>query len=256
MTAWKREGSLVPLGIEIALAFALALSSFVIVAVTFDALEATALVIAAIVVYGAAIFWIAQMWGVAYGVPVAMAAVLAYDWFQVPPTHELEIPDTANLEELLVFFALSVLVGESAAYASQRAHVSEEARDKLLDEQAALRRVATLVAQEAPPSEVFSAVAEEVIRLLDVDDAALIRYDDRRGATSSRPRAPPTSSFPSARGSRSTATTSPRACSAPDRRRGSTAIGMSRAASATAHGRSASAAPSGARSRSTAGCGA
>ena len=183
MTAWKREGSLVPLGTEIALAFALALSSFVIVAVTFDALEATALVIAAIVVYGAAIFWIAHTWGVAYGVPVAMAAVLAYDWFQVPPTHDLEIPDTANLEELLVFFALSVLVGETAAYASQRAHVSEEARDKLLDEQAALRRVATLVAQEAPSSEVFTAVADEVIRLLDVDDAALIRYDDDGEAT-------------------------------------------------------------------------
>ena len=77
--------------------------------------------IAAIVVYVAAIFWIAHTWGVAYGVPVAMAAVLAYDWFQVPPTHPLEIPDTANLEELLVFFALAVLVGEAAAYASQRA---------------------------------------------------------------------------------------------------------------------------------------
>jgi signal transduction histidine kinase len=181
--AWKREGSLAPLVTEIALAFAVALTSFVIVAVTFDALEATALVIAAVVVYGAAIFWIAHTWGVAYGVPVAMAAVLAYDWFQVPPTHQLEIPDTANLEELLVFFALSVLVGETAAYASQRAHVSEEARDKLLDEQAALRRVATLVAQEAPPPEVFTAVTEEVVRLLDVDDAAMFRYDDDGEAT-------------------------------------------------------------------------
>ncbi len=43
------------------------------------------------------------------------------------------------------------------------------------DEQAALRRVATLVARSAPPAEVFAAVAEEVGRLLSVDAAAVRR---------------------------------------------------------------------------------
>ena len=37
------------------------------------------------------------------------------------------------------------------------------------EEQAALRRVATLVARAAPPEEVFAAVAEEAGRLLAAD---------------------------------------------------------------------------------------
>jgi PAS domain S-box-containing protein len=45
------------------------------------------------------------------------------------------------------------------------------------DEQAALRRVATLVAQAAPPEEVFAAVTTEVRGLLAVDLTAMGRYD-------------------------------------------------------------------------------
>ena len=48
---------------------------------------------------------------------------------------------------------------------------------QLAREQAALRRVATLVAQATPPPEVFAAVAEEVGRLLAVDFTILVRYD-------------------------------------------------------------------------------
>jgi PAS domain S-box-containing protein len=49
-------------------------------------------------------------------------------------------------------------------------------RGRLADEQAALRRVATLVAEGVPPAELFGAVSEEVGRLLCVDAAAMIRY--------------------------------------------------------------------------------
>jgi GAF domain-containing protein len=51
------------------------------------------------------------------------------------------------------------------------------------EEQAALRRVATLVARAAPPEEVFSAVAAEVGRVLRVDLAILSRYDSEDSAT-------------------------------------------------------------------------
>src|SRR5580700_1965358 len=49
--------------------------------------------------------------------------------------------------------------------------------------QAALRRVAMLVAQAAPPEAVFAAVAAEAGRLLGVDAAVLARYDPRDTAT-------------------------------------------------------------------------
>src|ERR1700722_15722835 len=48
---------------------------------------------------------------------------------------------------------------------------------RLAEEQAALRRVPTLVARATSPEEVFAAVAEEVGRLLAVDFAILVRYD-------------------------------------------------------------------------------
>jgi GAF domain-containing protein len=54
---------------------------------------------------------------------------------------------------------------------------------RLADEQAALRRVATLVAREAPPSDVFDAVAGELGRLLDVASTGMVRFEDDQTAT-------------------------------------------------------------------------
>src|SRR5262249_10999495 len=48
----------------------------------------------------------------------------------------------------------------------------------LVQEQAALRHVATLVAHDAPPAKVFEAVAAEVGELLDANLTVLGRYDD------------------------------------------------------------------------------
>jgi signal transduction histidine kinase len=55
--------------------------------------------------------------------------------------------------------------------------VSGEDVQPLAEEQAALRRVATLVAQGAPPEEVFAAVIDEVAQLFPVDYAGMARYD-------------------------------------------------------------------------------
>jgi GAF domain-containing protein len=52
---------------------------------------------------------------------------------------------------------------------------------RLLEEQAALRRVATLVARDTDRLEVFAAVAEEVGRLFGADVTSMIRFDDGHG---------------------------------------------------------------------------
>ena len=60
------------------------------------------------------------------------------------------------------------------------AHSLEQSRDdlrQLAEEQAALRRVATLVAQRASPAEVFDAVTREVAALLDAPSTRLVRYE-------------------------------------------------------------------------------
>jgi signal transduction histidine kinase len=53
----------------------------------------------------------------------------------------------------------------------------------LADEQAALRRVATLVARGARPARIFSAVSDEVGRLFDSDQASVMRFDSEGPAT-------------------------------------------------------------------------
>ncbi len=49
---------------------------------------------------------------------------------------------------------------------------------RLADEQAALRRVATLVASSPDPKQVFRSVAEEAGRLLGTESSATVRFDD------------------------------------------------------------------------------
>jgi signal transduction histidine kinase len=71
------------------------------------------------------------------------------------------------------------LVATAVANAQNRAAL-EASRDelaRLLAEQAALRRVATLVARGIDPAQIFSAVAEEVRRLLGADSAGIGRFE-------------------------------------------------------------------------------
>ena len=68
----------------------------------------------------------------------------------------------------LIAGQLAVSLDNAQLYAKYR---------QIADEQAALRRVATLVARAAPPQEVFAAVTEEAGRLLAADFAILARYD-------------------------------------------------------------------------------
>ena len=54
---------------------------------------------------------------------------------------------------------------------------------RLADEQAALRRVATLVAREASPVELLRAVADEVARVVDVEAVGMLRFEPDETAT-------------------------------------------------------------------------
>ena len=74
----------------------------------------------------------------------------------------------------LIAGQLAVSLGNAQLYAGYR---------QIAGEQAALRRVATLVAQSAPPEEVFAAVAAEAGRLLGADVALSIRYDPKDSIT-------------------------------------------------------------------------
>jgi signal transduction histidine kinase len=76
----------------------------------------------------------------------------------------------SDIEQRLALF--TELLASAIASAESRAELA-----RVAGEQAALRRVATLVARGAPPEELFAAVAEEVGELLRVDHTGMSRYE-------------------------------------------------------------------------------
>ena len=103
----------------------------------------------------------------AVGAPIIVEGNL---WGAIFAASTLEQPLPAGTEARLASF--TELVATAIANADSRAALA-----RLAEEQAALRRVATMVARGAAPQEVFAEVTEELARLLPVDMAALIRYD-------------------------------------------------------------------------------
>jgi signal transduction histidine kinase len=126
---------------------------------------------------------VARFAGILYALPVGAVTIEAFDWYFLPPLRNL---DRDTVLVLGLFLGMSVIVGAVATQAGRRAAGSEQARGVLADEQAALRRVATLVALQPSPAEVFAAVTEETARtarLLHIDSAHLIVYERNRTAT-------------------------------------------------------------------------
>ena len=98
------------------------------------------------------------------------------------------ISDSVVATQLFIAIAaLTSLVLAAVSVERTRASLalaaSEASQRRLADEQAALRRVATLVASAASPSRVFEQVTNEVALLLGVSGASVVRYDGSGTAT-------------------------------------------------------------------------
>jgi PAS domain S-box-containing protein len=101
------------------------------------------------------------------GVPIS---VRGRTWGVMIATSK-DVPFPAEAEARLQGFT------ELVATAISNASARDEVR-VLADEQAALRRVATLVAKHAPQGEVFATIAEEMGGLLAVDSVHMVRYEE------------------------------------------------------------------------------
>ena len=109
----------------------------------------------------------------AAGAPISVEGRL-WGALQVAMSREAGLP--GRTEERLAAFA------ELTATAIANAQARSELRG-YAGEQAALRRVATLVAQGAPPEKVFVTVTEEIGRVLSADFTGLSRYEGKDAAT-------------------------------------------------------------------------
>jgi signal transduction histidine kinase len=131
------------------------------------------------VLYILAVVPVAIVWGTGLAALTAILSAVAYDYLFVPPAHSFKIADARNNIALGVFLVTAVIVGGLSARLRRAAVES----GRLADQQAALRRVATLVARGAPPPEVFSAVAQELAEQFSATITAVLRYEDDGTAT-------------------------------------------------------------------------
>jgi signal transduction histidine kinase len=103
----------------------------------------------------------------AVGTPIIVGGRL---WGVMSAASSAEQPLQSGTEARLASF--TELVATAIANVESRARLA-----RLGEEQAALRRVATLVAEGVPPAKVFSALCEEVNRLLLAQTAAIVRLE-------------------------------------------------------------------------------
>ena len=103
----------------------------------------------------------------AVGVPIVVDGVV---WGMAIAASTREEPFPDDTETRLAQF--TELLATAISNAEARADAS-----RLAEEQAALRRVATLVAHGSSPSEVAAAVAKEVAGLLGVENMRMVRYE-------------------------------------------------------------------------------
>jgi signal transduction histidine kinase len=137
---------------------------------------------------------IVATWGsLGHTAATAVVSAIAYDYLRNWPDVSWALTKVEDWVVIFVFVVVGLMAHmlariarTRAADAEERRREAEASRDELsvlAEQQAALRRVATLVARGVPASEVFPAVTHELATSLGFDNAALWRYEADGTAT-------------------------------------------------------------------------
>jgi two-component system sensor histidine kinase KdpD len=78
------------------------------------------------VLYVFAVLPVAVLWGIRWALAVAVASMLAFNFFFLPPVHTFRLNDSANWFALAAYSVTAVVVGELAARARRRAADAEQ----------------------------------------------------------------------------------------------------------------------------------
>jgi signal transduction histidine kinase len=130
-------------------------------------------------VYLLGVLLVGTAWGVGLAAITALVSAVAFDVCRSWPDG-FGLTQLQNWVVVGVFFVVALLANSLAGLARASAIEADRRRheaDLAARQQTALRRVATLVARNVPPSAVFSAVVAELANCLDVQNAALFRYE-------------------------------------------------------------------------------
>jgi signal transduction histidine kinase len=127
-----------------------------------------------LVLYVLAVLPVAVLWGTGLAAVTSILSLLFFAYLFTARIGSTRVAESRDLIAMGVFLVTAVVVGQQTA--RLRRVALESAR--LSEEQSALRRVATLVAEAVPPSTVFEAVTREVGLLSRADLARMERYEE------------------------------------------------------------------------------
>jgi signal transduction histidine kinase len=125
------------------------------------------------VVYLLGALVVAIGWGTALAAVTSVVSALAWGYFRDWPNDSFDPTSLRNWVVIGVFLVVTLMANSLAGVARARAAEAERSAER----QAALRRVATAVAQGIPPQDVFSTVTTELAHALRVTHSALFRYE-------------------------------------------------------------------------------
>jgi signal transduction histidine kinase len=125
------------------------------------------------VVYLLGALVVAIGWGTGLAAVTSLLSALAYGYFRDWPNDSFDPTDLRNWVVIAVFLVVTLMANTLAGVVRARAAEA----DLTAGRQAALRRVATAVAQGVPPGDVFSTVTTELANALRAEHAALFRYE-------------------------------------------------------------------------------
>lgn len=148
-TAWLKRpltGLLVSVGLVAAVTGAIAL------------LEPHVPVLSLGAIYVFAVLPVAIVWGLAYAVPVAVASMLAFNFFFLEPRHTFSLHDSRNWFALAVFLVTAIVVSELAARTRRQAQ-----------ESALLAAIATSLLRRGEVSGELERIASETAQALRVN---------------------------------------------------------------------------------------
>ena len=124
-----------------------------------------------LLVYMLMVVIVTAIGGVVPGVTAAVASVLLVNWFFVPPLHTWHVSAANDLISLAVFVVVAIIVSVLVDLAARYRAAASRSRSE-----AALRRVATLVAQGAKPQAVFDVVCKETGGLMGATTVNLVQF--------------------------------------------------------------------------------
>jgi two-component system sensor histidine kinase KdpD len=138
-----------------------------IVTAAIELLKSHIPVLSLAVLYILAVLPVAVAWGTGYAVAVAIASMLAFNFFFLPPLYTFTLADSRNWFALMVFVVTAVVVSELAARSRRRAR-----------ESALLAEIATSLLERGHVSMDLEHIAAEAARALRVESARIELGDE------------------------------------------------------------------------------